>query len=151
MASRVEFGVSATQIASVAAGENTAVDTISADVGKTLGGSASVATSLTSTGFTSGVAQYLSAPDTTAGGTVNVGASAAFDFVFIKNTGYKYDTATTLGASTSATLKITLGSQEICTIPAGGAIVLPSTPSGQFKANSTHSSDKIAVEYLMST
>ena len=149
MASRVEFAVSATPIASVGASENVAVDTIAADVKKSLGGSASVVTTHDSTGFGSGAAAYGNAA-VSSGSALTLG-SGGYDFVFIKNTGKKYSSATALGDATTATLKVTFGSQEICSIPAGGAIVLPTVPAVAVKVQSTSGSDTIAVEYLLST
>ena len=149
MASRVEFAVSATPVATVDAGENVAVDTIAADVKKSLGGSASVTTTHNSTGFGSGAAAYGNAA--VSGGSALTLGSAGYDFVFIKNTGKKYSSATALGDDTTASLKVTLGSQEACTIPAGGAIVLPTVPAVAVKVQSAAASDTIAVEYLLST
>ena len=158
MASRVEFAVSATPIATVAAGENVAVDTIAADVGKSLGGNASVTTSHTTVGYGSSTVAYANAA---ASGKTQLGAdNTAYDFVFIKNTGYEYSSATALGDSTTDTLHVhieyTAGSAraQICSIPAGGAIVLPSFPAqGSSKGIfvETSGSDSIAVEYILST
>ena len=65
MASRVDFAVSATPVYSHSAGEGAAVDVIARDVGKSLGGSGSQATTWAATegygGSTAGVADYKSA------------------------------------------------------------------------------------------
>ena len=67
MASRVDFSVSCNPIYTHAAGEGVATDTIAGDVGKSLGGSGSVATTWGVTeGYgaaTAGVADYFSATD----------------------------------------------------------------------------------------
>ena len=89
MASRIEFSVSMTPIKTIAAsGDAPAVDVISTDINKSLGGSGSVTNSnnndLTTAGYSSGTASYLGA--STAG--VNL-YNAAKDFVFVKNTGLK--------------------------------------------------------------
>jgi len=149
MASRVEFAVSATPVASVAAGENVAVDTISADVKKSLGGTASIATALTNTGFAAGAASYGNAA--VSGGADLTLGSGGYDFVFIKNTGFKFSSSSVLGDVTSAGLVVTIGSQALCTIPAGGAIILPTVPAVAIKVKSDSGSDTIAVEYLLST
>ena len=158
MASRVEFAVSATPIATVSAGENVAVDTIAADVGKSLGGSASVTTSHTTVGYGSSTVAYANAA---ASGKTQLGAdNTAYDFILIKNTGFEYSSATALGDATSNTLDVyieyTDGSawSNICKIPAGGAIILPNFPAqGSSKGIfvETSGSDSIAVEYILST
>ena len=148
MASRVEYAVSATPVASVVAGENVAVDTIAADVGKSLGGSASITTTHDTDGYTSGAPDYDEAEDST--GTDSTLGSSGYDFVFIKNTGYKYDGGA-LGEVSAGNLVVTLGSQEVCTLPAGGAIVLPSVPAVAIKVISDSATDNIAVEYILST
>jgi len=85
MASRIDFAVSATPIASVAAGENVAVDTIAADVGKSLGGSASVVTAHVTLGYGSGVVSYGSVP-ANGGAKFQIGVdNTPYDFIFIKN------------------------------------------------------------------
>jgi hypothetical protein len=60
MASRVEYAVSATPIVTVAPGENTEVDTIAVDVGKSIGGSgSSTVTWGTTVGYGSGSPVYV--------------------------------------------------------------------------------------------
>ena len=137
MASRVEFAVSATPVATVVA-------PVKAVVPVTVR-----TTTHNSTGFGSGAAAYGNAA--VSGGSALTLGSAGYDFVFIKNTGKKYSSATALGDDTTASLKVTLGSQEACTIPAGGAIVLPTVPAVAVKVQSADASDTIAVEYLLST
>ena len=160
MASRIEFAVSATPIATVAASENVAVDTIAADVGKSLGGSASVTTGHTTVGYGSSTVAYGSVP-ANGGAKLQIGADAtAYDFVFIKNPGFLYSSATALGAASTNNLLVhiettaTSAWQQIASIPPGGAIVLPnfaSQGSGKGLWVESSSSDVIAVEYITST
>jgi hypothetical protein len=151
MASRVEFAVSATPIASVAAGvsENVAVDTIAEDIGKSLGGSASIATDHTTVGYGSSTVAYHEAE--VSGGAATTMGSAGYDFVFIKNTGFQHVDATTLGESTDAGLVVTIAAQALCTIPAKGAIVLPTVPAAAIKVQSDDAAENIAVEFILST
>jgi len=161
MANRVEYAVSATPIRTIdgVAGKYAAQDVIEADVNKTLGGDASIATAATDVtvvGFTAGTVAYGNCP---ASGKLALGAALAMDMVFIKNTGKKYSDATTLGAATTNDLilyKETSDNnfEEICRIPAGGAICLPKTPalaSNCTWAVESSGSDTIAVEYALIT
>jgi hypothetical protein len=159
MASRIEFAVSATPVATVAAGENVTVDTIAADIGKSLGGSANVVTAHTTLGYGSATVAYGSVP-ANGGAKFQIGADATtYKFVFIKNPGALYSSPTALGASSESELKVhietTAGSawQQIASIPKGGAIILPNFVSqgsdkGLFVESS--GSDIIAVEYITS-
>jgi hypothetical protein len=160
MANRIEFAVSVTPIATVAAGENVAVDTIAADIGKTLGGSASVTTGHTTAGYgttTTGVVVYANA---VASGKTQLGNDdTLYKLVFIKNTGFQFSSYTALGDATTNTLdvyiEITGGSlwMRMCAIPAGGAIILPNWPAqgaGKGLHVETSGSDSIAVEYFLS-
>ena len=160
MASRIEFAVSATPVATVAAGENVAVDTIAADIGKSLGGSASVTTAHTTVGYASSTVAYGSVP-ANGGAKLQLGAdNTAYDLVFIKNTGFAYSSATALGDASTHNLLVHIetsgGSawQQIASIPPGGAIVLPNfAAQGSSKGLWVESSstDVIAVEYILST
>jgi hypothetical protein len=168
MASRVEFAVSVTPVVNI--GQDTSIDAsshdvIGGDVGKALGGSANVSVGQevhTTVGYgtsTAGEVVYL---DAATGTKTQMGADAtAYDMVFIKNPGFIYSTATTLGASSSLALDVyieytaTSAWAKIASIPAGGAIVLPSFPSqGAGKGifvQPASGSDNLAVEYILVT
>ena len=149
MASRVDFAVSATPIYSYTGqAEAPDVDTIAADVGKSLSGSASVTTTHDTDGYTSGTPDYDEAEVST--GADNTLGSSGYDFVFIKNTGYQYDGGA-LGEVSAGNLVVTLGSQQVCTLPAGGAIILPTVPAVAIKVKSDSGTDNIAVEFILST
>jgi len=161
MANRVEYAVSATPVRTIAAdpGKYAAQDVIEADINKTLGGSASVTTGATNidvVGFQTGTVAYGNCP---ASGKLALGAQAAMDMVFIKNTGKKYSSATALGDATTNDLILhketsDTNFEEICRIPAGGAICLPKTPalaSNCTWAVESSGSDSIAVEYALIT
>lgn len=163
MASRVQFAASVTPIVTMTSDDAADHDSIGSDVGKSLGGSAYIAVGQevhTTVGYASGTVAYGNAP-ANAGAKLQLGADAtAYDMVFIKHTGYKYSSATVLGLATTNTLDVlvetTAGSawQKICSIPAGGAILLPSFPTqGTSKGLWVESSstDTIAVEYILVT
>ena len=161
MANRVEYAVSVTPVRTIAAasGKYAAQDVMEADINKTLGGSDSVptgGTDITVTGFTAGVVAYGNCP---ASGKLALGAQAAMDMVFIKNTGKKYSAPTVLGEDTANDLILhkeysDTNFTEICRIPPGGAICLPKTPAlatGCTWAVESSGSDTIAVEYALIT
>lgn len=151
MANRIEFAVSATPIATGTISEGVEADTIAGDIRKTLGGSASIATAHTTVGYAAGVVAYDEAE--VSGGSDSTLGSGGYDFVFIKHTGHQYSTATALGAATASdtNLTVTLGSQLVCTLPPGGAIVLPTVPAAAIKVKSDDAAETIAVEYILST
>jgi hypothetical protein len=165
MASRVEYAVNITPIATIDAVSNQSAvhDVIELDIGKSLGASSSVAvgqTAHTTVGYAAGTVAYLEAVDDA---KTQMGAdNQAYDMVFIKHTGYSYSTATALGTtSISVALKVfieyTGGSAwaHIASIPSGGALVLPSFPAqGASKGifvQPASGTDHIAVEYALIT
>ena len=161
MANRVEYAVSVTPVRTIAKadGKYAAQDVMEADINKTLGGSDSVPTNaadITVTGFTEGVVAYGNCP---ASGKLALGAQAAMDKVFIKNTGKKYSAPTVLGEDTDNDLILhkeysDTNFTEICRIPPGGAICLPKTPALATDctwAVESSGSDTIAVEYALIT
>uniref|UniRef100_A0A6M3XNT0 Uncharacterized protein n=1 Tax=viral metagenome TaxID=1070528 RepID=A0A6M3XNT0_9ZZZZ len=132
MANRIEFSVSCTPVVSVAVGENVAVDTIANDMQKSLGGSGAVASgeidpSVTVTfntfGYTANTVSYRNI--NTSATTTSFGDVTLFDFCIIKHTGRLYSDATTLGIATTMAIDIYVGTQIICCIRPGEAIVLP--------------------------
>jgi hypothetical protein len=143
MASRIEFAVSATPIFSHSgAGEGVAADVIARDVGKSLGGSGSVAASWgTTVGYgnvTAGVADRVSSgANYVPGGAdaVTLGTlPASTGFVLIKHSGFLWDAAASdkLGIATLADVKITMAAviadaTTVCVLGPGDAIVLPFT------------------------
>jgi len=167
MASRVEYAVSMTPVRTIAAsGDYDAHDVMANDIGKSLGGSASVATTAVggdhvTTGYgdvTNGVPVYGNA---VTGSYLELGAAeAVYKFIFIKNTGKKYDTEnSTIGEAASSPPDLILYREtangvheEICRIPPEGALVLPKpavTLALCFWTLKSSSADSIAVEYAL--
>jgi hypothetical protein len=144
MASRVEFAVSATPVYSHAAGEGTAVDTIAADVGKSLGGSGSQATTWGATeGYTAGDPVHKITTSTAA----SLNTLSNIKFLFIKHSGFEDDAKAT--ANTTSKVSVSLGATAVFAILASGdAIVLPfataTSPDVQVKTDS----GTVAVEYM---
>ena len=133
MASRVQYAVSATPIVTVAAGENQAVDTISADVGKTLGGSGSSTVTWGSTvGYGSGSPVYVTTATNYAVGqtATSLGTFTSAKFIFVKHSGYLFSSSSALGAATTAKLKVCMvatiaAATTVAILNAGEAIILP--------------------------
>lgn len=165
--SKVDYTISMTPLTTVSAsaGSYGAHDVINADIGKTLTANAEVTVDTaahTTVGYgtgTAGVVAYVEAAD---GAKTQLGAdNTAYDFVYIKNTGYVYSSATALGAATAIYLDVfiekTAGSAyiEICSLPPGAAIALPNFPA-QGSSLGIHvqpasGSIHIAVEYALIT
>lgn len=163
MASRVEYAVSMTPVRTIAAsGDYDAQDVIATDIGKSLGGSGSVATTSAdhgTTGYASKTVAYANAA-VSGGAALQLGADATdYKMVFIKNTGKKYSTAIALGADTTATTGLVVTIEAVAegvttkfTIPNGGAVCLPQvdlgTDMGIF-VKSDSATETIAVEYAL--
>ena len=165
MASRVEYSVSMTPVRTVSGSgaDYDDHDVIATDIGKSLGGSGSIAigdySDHTTVGYANKTVAYANAP--VSGGTaLQLGADAAdYKMVFIKNTGKKYSTATALGADTTTTtgLVVTIeavagGATTKFTIPNGGAVCLPQVDLGTSMGifvKSDSATETIAVEYAL--
>jgi hypothetical protein len=165
MANRVEYAVSATPVRTIDgdAGKYAAQDVIEADINKTLGGSASTlvigTANITVEGFQAGVVAYGNCP---ASGRLPIGtANTAYEGVFIKHTGSQFDSATVLGAASTATnlliVEIEYSSTNyatICKLEPGGAIYLPNTIAQAADCTfqvSSSASETIAVEFATIT
>ena len=146
MASRVDFAVSATPVYSHSAGEGAAVDVIATDVGKSLGGSGSQATTWATTegygGSTAGTADYKSATTTAS----SLDTLTSIVFLFIKHSGY---TDSDLDTETTAKLTVSLGASTVVAIlNAGDAIILPYATATSPDIRVKSASSTIAVEYM---
>jgi|TARA_R110002167_G_scaffold87677_2_gene236722 hypothetical protein len=133
MASRVEYAVSATPIVTVAPGENTEVDTIAVDVGKSIGGSgSSTVTWGTTVGYGSGSPVYVTTATNYAVGqtATSLGTFTDAKFIFVKHSGYLFSSSSALGAATTAKLKVCMiatiaAATTVAILNAGEAIILP--------------------------
>ena len=164
MASHSKVAMSLTPIVegTVAEGSGT-FRTIEADIGKSLGGSYSIDCAFTANEGSyaedaAGTVTYISC---TTGAYVELGThNTAYDIIYIKHTGFVYSSPTVLGDATTDTVDIYVETVhnttyvKLCSLPAGGAIALPSTPAlgenlcFQVKASG---SDHLAMEYVAIT
>lgn len=145
MASRVDFSVSATPVFTHTAGEGQAdVDSIAADVGKSIGGSGSVTTTWgTTEGYLAGDPVHKIV--TTA---VSLDTLTNIKFLFIKHSGFEDDAKTT--ANTASELHVMLASDTVkfACLAAGDSIILPYATAESPDIRVKTSTGTIAVEYM---
>ena len=163
MANRIQFNVSCTPIAAVAAGENIATETIAIDMQKSLGGSGEVKSGetvpsitvdfTTTAGYTANTVAYGNIA-TSATTTTLIADASAYEFICIRHTGYEYLAATTLSSATTMAIDIYINTQPICCIRPGEAIILPLRSKtgavligGRLQSGTTG----VAVEYFATT
>ena len=150
----VRWSVSATPVAVETGddGGHMAVDTLHENIRKSVGGSGvSAGGGVISQGgtFTDGTSStpYLQA---TSGG-VAIGDSSV-TFIYVKHTGFVWNTATEKGVATTDTLKILADSEHIATLGAGEAWIIPLAGSSAtvttFKAAHGDGSTDIAIEAI---
>lgn len=101
---------------------------IASEVGKNLGGSASIdVTNFSNTaseqGYLNKTVNYLEAIDSA--DTTDISSLTAAKVVYIKNTGYTYSSATELGAALDKSLKVMVATTQIALLPPGASICLP--------------------------
>ena len=100
---------------------------VASEVGKNLGGSVTIdVTDFSNTaseqGYLNKTVNYLEAVDDV--GTTDISSLATAKFVFIKNTGFAFDSVTELGAALDKSLKVMIATTMISILPAGGHITL---------------------------
>ena len=154
MADKVTFAVSCTPQEELSTENSTTTYVIASEVNKSLGGSGTATVSAyngiaADQGYLNATVNYLEAPDG-AGNEVQISSESSASFVFIKNTGHIFSSATVLGdADISATLKVTTNSGAILisNLAAGEAIVLKGKQSG---SGATIVASGIEVETVLS-
>lgn len=114
MADHLEINVSVVPVEELTDEQGNTVRTISGEVGRTLGGSgtsvdlANYSGTLVGQGYKDGAVGYL---DTTFGDAAvptDVTDVDGYDAIFIRNTGFKYSSATALGASTTDCIMVAI-------------------------------------------
>jgi len=146
MASRVLVSVSVTPIYTATNAEMNDTDVVAKDVGKIVGGTGSTTVTWGSTtGYSAGAPVYES--------TGNYISTTSAKFVFIKHTGFTYNSSSELGVVTNATLTITIGDtgldeSVLAVLNPGQAIALPYAIAKSVAFGLTASSGTIAVEYF---
>ena len=142
---------------------STTVEVIATEVNTTVGGSgeavvADYAGSAADQGYKDKVVNYLSAIDSA--DTTDISSEATATFVFIKNTGYTFESATVLGPALSKALKVMVGTTVISVLDPGECIVLKDDNAGivctgihvrtvDLDGGDNGSAGHLAVEYLV--
>lgn len=169
MANQIRYNISVTPIETVQSADGaTNYDIIAGEVAGTLGGSGtSVVTDYHSTltnakqGFggnnaASGVKYYVDAND--ADDATSISAETAIKFLFIKNTGYTYSSASALGAASTLSIRVTASTTTIAVLDPGECLILKDD-NGSINGTDIHcrtvnnngstgTLDSVAVEFL---
>lgn len=123
----VRYAISVTPIEQLADEQGNNKDHPAGEVGRSLGGSGAAlvddySQAVAIQGYLNGAVGYLEVEDDvdTDGVSTETGASS----VFIKNTGYVFSSATVLGAVSTQSLKVMVGSTVISVLDAGECIFL---------------------------
>jgi hypothetical protein len=164
MADSVQFSVSCTPVEELAT-ENSGTSTIIAsEINKSLGGSgtatvADYAGTAGNQGYLNATVNYFEANDSA--DTNDLSSETTATFIFIKNTGYTFSSATALGDKLSKALKIMApgGTTLISILDPGEAIVLKDDNAGldgrfhvrtvDLDGSNNTGAGHLAVEYLV--
>tara|TARA_R110002012_G_scaffold321243_3_gene548342 strand:+ start:142 stop:642 length:501 start_codon:yes stop_codon:yes gene_type:complete len=164
MADSIKFSVSCTPVEELTNENSGTSSIISSEVGKSLGGNglavvADYAGSAANQGYLNATVNYFEALDSS--DSTDLSSETTASFIFIKNTGYTFSTATALGDSLSKALKIMApgGTTLISVLDPGEAIVLKDDNralDGRFHVRTVDldgsdnaSAGHLAVEYLV--
>jgi len=163
MADKVKFRVHCTPLEEIT-DENSNVHTvISSEVGKTLGGSgeavvADYAGTAANQGYLNKTVNYLEADDNS--NTTDISSEGTASFIYIKNTGHVFSSATALGDPLTASLKVMVGATMVSILDSGEAMIFKDDNRG-LNGAATHvrtvttagaddnSLGHLAVEYLV--
>jgi len=133
MADKVTFAVSCTPQEQLTNENSGTIYVIASEVNTSLGGSgtatcASYDGTAANQGYLNATVNYMEAIDSA--DTTDISAEGSATFVFIKNTGYTFSSATVLGDALSKSLKVMSGTTLISVLDAGEAIVLKDDNAG---------------------
>lgn len=163
MADKVTYAISCTPQEELTNENGGTQYVIASEVNKGLGGSgeavvANYAGTKENQGYLDATVNYLEAIDSA--NTTDISAESTASFVFIKNTGYTYGTATTLGPALDKALKVMSGTTLLSVLDKGEAIVLKDDNRGidctgihvrtvDLNGGDNGSAGHLAVEYLV--
>jgi hypothetical protein len=163
MANEVRYAISVTPVEELTDANASTHCVIASEVGKSLGGDGTAAVgafdgTAANQGYLNATVNYLEVTDDAA---VAVGADADAKFVFLKHSGYKFSSATALGAAATNSVKITIGASDefLSILDAGECVVLKDDNGGLncttlkaqvvTSAGAAVSDEHIALEYLV--
>jgi len=163
MADKVTFAVSCTPQEELTNENSGNTYVIASEVNKSLGGSgtatcANFGGTAADQGYLNATVNYMEAIDSA--DTTDISSEGTATFVFIKNTGYTFSSATALGDALDKSLKVMSGSTLISVLDAGEAIVLKDDNAGiactgihvrtvDTDGSNNTSAGHLAVEYLV--
>jgi len=164
MADKVTFAVSCTPQEELSTENSTTTYVIASEVNKSLGGSgtatcASYAGTAANQGYLNATVNYFEGLDSA--DDTDLSSESSATFIFIKNTGFTFSSATALGAALSKALKIMApgGTTLISILDPGEAIVLKDDNAGldgrfhvrtvDLDGSNNTSAGHLAVEYLV--
>ena len=164
MADKVTFAVSCTPQEELSTENSTTTYVIASEVNKSLGGSgtatcASYAGTAANQGYLNATVNYFEGLDSA--DDTDLSSESSATFIFIKNTGFTFSSATALGAALSKALKIMApgGTTLISILDPGEAIVLKDDNAGldgrfhvrtvDLDGSNNTSAGHLAVEYLI--
>lgn len=106
---KIRYAISVVPVEQIADVDGNNHDILASEIGKNLGGSGSALVTLYDgtaavQGYTNHTVNYLECTDNAA---VQISAETGASFVYIRNTGYTYSSATALGASSANSVKVT--------------------------------------------
>ena len=163
MADKVTYAVSCTPQEELTNENSGTTFVIASEVNTSLGGSgAAVVTDYSGApavqGYKDASVYYIEAIDSA--DTTDISSESTASFVFIKNTGYTYSSATALGDALSKSLKVMIGTTTISVLDGGEAIILKDDNAGldctgihvrtvDTNGSNNASAGHLAVEFLV--
>ena len=164
MADSVQFSVSCTPVEELATENSGTSNILASEVNTSLGGSgsatvASYAGTAANQGYLNATVNYFEGLDSS--DSTDLSSETSATFIFIKNTGFTFSSATVLGASLSKALKIMApgGTTIISVLDPGEAIVLKDDNAGldgrfhvrtvDLDGSDNTSAGHLAIEYLV--
>lgn len=133
MGDSVRYAISVNPLEEIADEQANTYTVISGEVGRSLGGSGVAAVTDYSgaadvQGYKDNAVNYREAIDST--DATDISSEASASFVFIKNTGFTYSSATVLGTALTASVKVMIATTLISVLDAGESIVLKDDNAG---------------------
>ena len=126
MSDEIRYSIGVTPVEELTTENSTSEDVIASEVNKSLGGSGiAVVTNYSGDanvqGYKDAAVNYREAVDSA--DTTGISSETTASFVFIKNTGFTYSSATALGVALDKSLKVMSGTTLLAILDAGEAIV----------------------------
>lgn len=133
MGDSVRYGVSVNPLEEITDEQSNPYTVISGEVGRNLGGSGVAAVTDYSAaaniqGYKDNAVNYREAIDST--DATDISSESSATFVFIKNTGFLYSSATVLGAALTASVKVMSGTTLLTLLDAGEVYVAKDDNAG---------------------